>query len=48
MDIYFQNSGKLILKNQKELVGDTSPTTLVQWIENLILVGWQLCSSVDQ
>lgn len=47
MDIYFQNSGKFILKNQKQLVGDTSPTNLVQWIEDLILVGWQLCSSVD-
>jgi len=47
MNIYFQNSGEMILRNQQKLVGNTSPTSLLQWIENLILVGWQLCSSVE-
>ncbi|MFM6450730.1 MAG: CRISPR-associated protein Cmr2, partial [Planktothrix sp.] len=47
MNIYFQNSGEMILKNQQKLVGNTSSTSLLQWIEDLILVGWQLCSSVE-
>ncbi|MFM6399292.1 MAG: hypothetical protein ACKPFF_21660, partial [Planktothrix sp.] len=47
LNIYFQNSGEMILRNQQKLVGNTSPTSLLQWIENLILVGWQLCSSVE-
>jgi len=50
LDYYFDNAGKKIRKNPLELrwkyiTGDKNSLTLVQWIDDLIQVGWQLCSN---
>lgn len=39
-----QNWGQEILQNQRYIVGDNSPEKLLKWINDLILVGWQMCS----
>ncbi|NEP61918.1 MAG: CRISPR-associated protein Cmr2, partial [Symploca sp. SIO2G7] len=47
---YFDNAGKKISANPpkrgwKYITGDNQPLTVVQWIDDLIQVGWQLCSN---
>ena len=45
INLYFQNQGEKIKSDRKKLVDDkNSPEKLLNWISNLILVGWQMCS----
>ncbi|TVP63066.1 MAG: CRISPR-associated protein Cmr2 [Nodularia sp. (in: Bacteria)] len=53
-DIYFPNWGEILKKNEKYLIGATDDVSNVQkaqwminWIENLITVGWYLCSDTS-
>jgi len=52
LDLYFDGLGKEI-QNAKEkkdqwkaIVGDNSDVAIVQWINDLVQVGWQLCSNI--
>lgn len=53
-DMYFPNWGKTLRENEKLLVGasdDASPAQkaklMIRWVENLITVGWHLCSNIS-
>ncbi len=46
-DIYFSGEAEYLSDNQKDIVGDTSEISLIKWIDDLILVGWQLCFNSD-
>lgn len=43
-NIYFNDRGEELSENRKHIVGDVSSKFLISWIDDLILVGWQLCS----
>jgi CRISPR-associated protein Cmr2 len=43
-DLYFGQRDRL-LDNAKWIVGDDSPAAILQWLDGLVNVGWQLCSS---
>ncbi len=45
-NIYFNQREEEISKNRKDIVGDSSNKSLINWINDLILVGWQLCSDI--
>lgn len=47
LDLYFGDLGKEIQKNRQwtTLAGDNSEVAVVQWINDLVQVGWQLCSN---
>jgi CRISPR-associated protein Cmr2 len=51
LDLYFDNTAQRIEKNPdknkrwKYCAGDNSELAIVQWMDDLILVGWQLCSN---
>jgi len=55
LDLYFSQSGiddklkksKILSNAQKEITGDPDgkDKTLIQWIDDMIQVGWQLCSN---
>jgi CRISPR-associated protein Cmr2 len=50
LDYYFDNAGKKIRQNPPDkrwqyIAGDNKPPAVVQWIDDLIQVGWQLCSN---
>ena len=44
INLYFQNQGDKIKQDRKKLVDDNSSEKLLNWISDLILVGWQMCS----
>ena len=44
INLYFQNQSEKIKEDRKKLVEDNSPTKLLSWISDLIIVGWQMCS----
>lgn len=44
INLYFQNQGEKIKKDRKKLVDNNSPAKLLNWISDLIVVGWQMCS----
>jgi CRISPR-associated protein Cmr2 len=48
-DLYFDDAGKRFETERLwgELVGDNSPSAIVNWIDDLIQVGWQLCRNSD-
>ncbi len=51
LDYYFDNAGSKIRKNPPNsrwnyIAGDNKPLAVVQWIDDLIQVGWQLCSNI--
>lgn len=49
LDLYFDNAGSQISKNSNSgdfwryVAGDSKPVAIVNWIDELIKVGWQLC-----
>jgi CRISPR-associated protein Cmr2 len=43
-DLYFGQRDRL-LDNAKWIVGDDSPAAILQWLDGLVNVGWQLCSN---
>jgi CRISPR-associated protein Cmr2 len=48
LNLYFDDLGKKISENPpnkrwKYLAGDSSDLAIVQWVDNLIQVGWYLC-----
>lgn len=47
LDFYFNNAGQSIQQQHGwlKLAGDDSPGAIVQWIDDLVQVGWQLCSN---
>ncbi|BAY59565.1 hypothetical protein NIES2135_64420 (plasmid) [Leptolyngbya boryana NIES-2135] len=50
-NFYFDDAGKAIQKNPQDkrwkyLVGSNSELAIVQWIDSLIQIGWQLCSNI--
>lgn len=50
IDYYFDNVGSRIRQNPPKarwnyIAGDNKPLAVVQWIDDLIQVGWQLCSN---
>lgn len=51
LDLYFNNAGTQIAEDSslerpwKYIAGDDKPASIVKWIDDLINVGWQLCSS---
>ena len=50
LDYYFDDTGKKIRKNPpdkrwKYIAGNNESLAVVQWIDDLIQVGWQLCSN---
>lgn len=50
LDYYFDKAGEKIRKNPPDrrwnyIAGDSKPLAVVQWIDDLIQVGWQLCSN---
>ncbi|MEG5175409.1 Cas10/Cmr2 second palm domain-containing protein [Microcoleus sp. B3-D7] len=50
LDYYFDNAGSKIRKNSQDkrweyIAGNNKPLAVVQWIDDLIQVGWQLCSN---
>jgi len=51
LDLYFDGLGQeiqeaTVKKNQwKAIAGDNSAVAVVQWINDLVQVGWQLCSN---
>ncbi|MEG4320843.1 MULTISPECIES: type III-B CRISPR-associated protein Cas10/Cmr2 [unclassified Microcoleus] len=50
LNYYFDNAAENISKNPPRerwnyIAGDNNPLTVVQWIDDLIQVGWQLCSN---
>jgi CRISPR-associated protein Cmr2 len=47
LDLYFGQSGRDIQQKQDwaKVAGDNTPGKIVQWIDDLIQVGWQLCSN---
>ena len=50
LNYYFDNAAENIRKNPPNerwnyIAGDNKPLTVVQWIDDLIQVGWQLCSN---
>jgi CRISPR-associated protein Cmr2 len=44
-NLYFDNAGEIFKKqqNRSDLIGDNTNLALVNWLDNLIEVGWQLC-----
>ena len=44
-NLYFDNAGEIFKKQQKrsDLIGENTNLALVNWLDNLIEVGWQLC-----
>lgn len=44
INIYFNNQGETLSKNRREIVGDITAEAFVSWIDDLVHVGWQLCS----
>jgi CRISPR-associated protein Cmr2 len=44
MNIYFHNKGEYLRGNVRKITDNTSQLSLVQWIDDFIKVGWQLCS----
>ncbi|WP_330203593.1 Cas10/Cmr2 second palm domain-containing protein [Cyanobacterium sp. DS4] len=44
IDIYFDNQGEEIFKKRKHIVGDNDSLAFKIWVNNLVEVGWQLCS----
>jgi CRISPR-associated protein Cmr2 len=46
-DLYF-GQRDLLLENAEEIIGDDqgSPAAILKWLDGLINVGWQLCSSI--
>ena len=44
-NLYFDNAGEIFKKQQKrsDLIGDNTNLALVNWLDKLIEVGWQLC-----
>ena len=52
LDLYFTQNGvddklkksNILSSNQPEITGNSKDKDLIQWIENMINVGWQLCS----
>lgn len=50
LNLYFDDAGKKIQENPptkrwKYVAGDNSDLAIIQWIDNLIQVGWYLCSN---
>lgn len=50
LDFYFSNAAKTISQDSPDrrwnyVAGDNSDLTIVEWIDSLIQVGWQLCSN---
>ncbi|NJK53736.1 MAG: hypothetical protein HC936_14765 [Leptolyngbyaceae cyanobacterium SU_3_3] len=47
LDPKFDGLGQEIQKKSewKAIVGDNSPGSIVQWVDDLVQVGWQLCSN---
>lgn len=51
LDLYFDGLGQEIQRAKepadkwKAIVGDNSDIAIVQWVNNLVQVGWQLCSN---
>lgn len=47
LDLYFNDLGKEIQKSRqwRNIVGDNSDTAVIRWIDDLVQVGWQLCSN---
>ena len=43
MQIYFNQDSKELLNRREHLTGDTAPNALLNWIDDLITVGWYLC-----
>ena len=43
LNIYFNNQGDKLFTNRTNLVGDSSPKEFINWVDDLIQVGWQLC-----
>ena len=45
VDLYFNQAGREFQDKRlwSELVGDNTPVAIVNWIDDLIQVGWQLC-----
>jgi CRISPR-associated protein Cmr2 len=44
-NIYFNQQGEYLSENRKRIIGDTSNQEFINWIRDLINVGWQLCSN---
>lgn len=44
-NLYFDNAGEKFKQERKwiDLAGDNSDSAIVNWIDDLVLVGWQLC-----
>ncbi|MGB7712340.1 MAG: type III-B CRISPR-associated protein Cas10/Cmr2 [Microcoleus sp.] len=44
-NLYFDNAGKKFKQERKwiDLAGDNSDSAIVNWIDDLVQVGWQLC-----
>ncbi|PSB21314.1 CRISPR-associated protein Cmr2 [Phormidesmis priestleyi ULC007] len=47
LDLYFDGLGQEIQKNRQwtAIAGGNSASAIVQWVEDLVQVGWQLCSN---
>ncbi len=50
-DYYFDDAGKKIRENPQDkrwkyIAGDNKSLAVVQWIDDLVQVGWQLCSNI--
>ncbi|EGK85916.1 hypothetical protein MicvaDRAFT_0827 [Microcoleus vaginatus FGP-2] len=46
-NLYFDNAGEKFKQERKwiDLAGDNSDSAIVNWIDDLVLVGWQLCQN---
>lgn len=48
LDLYFDQLGTELQKNRQwaELAGNNSDLAIVQWVDDLVQVAWQLCSNI--
>ena len=49
MNIYFDHAGDYIFNNRTDIIdkNDSSPIAYLNWVSDLIHVGWQLYSDVE-
>ncbi|MEY3868764.1 MAG: hypothetical protein RLZZ338_2655 [Cyanobacteriota bacterium] len=45
-NLYFNEEGNRISKDREKIVGNSSNKELINWMDGLIHIGWQLCSNI--
>ena len=44
LNLYFgKDKGSQLSENRIKITGGSDPKSVIEWIENMIQVGWQLC-----